>query len=121
MNFTINPWFVLFYLDDNVKTELIVPHIDFHKLPHKISAEGRQHQTMSSANKHTDMAVVTSELSKMAAMNKLCELTKPHPLMALTPGIIAQMYALNNMLPALQGFNSHPTSSGKSLLLKLIL
>ena len=95
-----------------MKTELVVPHIDFHKLPHKISAEGRQHTTSSAAGKHvSDMAVVTSELSKMAAMNKLCELTKPNPLMALNPGIIAQMYALNNMLPALQGLAAANTPS----------
>jgi len=41
---------------DSVKAELIEPQVDFHKLPHKISAERRQ----SPVTVNNNMAVVTS-------------------------------------------------------------
>lgn len=125
-NKTFSPNFnfiIRFYLfsADNIKAELIVPHIDFHKLPHKISAEGRQNLAHS-ISKQNEMAVVTSELSKMAAISKLSEFTKPHPLMALSPGgLIAQMCALNNMIPAaLHGLNNNNNNNHSKLITIMI-
>lgn len=67
----------------SMKTELVMPHVDFHKLPHKISAEGRR---------------VPGPADKMAAVTKLLDGAKPNPFF-FNPTILAQMYALNNMLP----------------------
>lgn len=60
-----------------IKTELTVPQFDFHKLPQKISAEFNH-----------------------AKMEKLSDSSKPNPLL-FNPTLLAQMYAINTMLPSL--------------------
>lgn len=75
-----------------------MPQVDFHKLPHKISAE---HRILPPAHKMAAAVIAPRDdlgskaspfLSKYGG-----DYTKP---MSLTQGLLAQMYAINNMLPA---------------------
>lgn len=87
----------IYFTEERIKAELVVPHVDFHKLPHKISAEGKRSPKIASQN---NMAVVTSSSKPSSVLSRFGEYPQSHPLM-LSPGFFAaQMYAFNNMLPS---------------------